>query len=388
MKQLLIYSMLRKEMFRYCFIFVVVLFALKTNAIEVDNLYTAKVVVNSHSLSDRKQGLKNALRVVFMKIGGKKINHPLFSQAIKNYNQYVNQYRYLDSHLPNKSNVSGENTIYLNVSFNEKKIKSLFKQSDLAIWGRLRPQVMVWVVQENGFDRELISSTSNSLIPTTMTEFSQLRGLPLVMPIMDLTDLSALNLTDVWGRFSKPVAQASMRYLAEAVVIIRISNSSLIAEQGENVNCQPLCKINSFALDWSLMTDSQKGHSQIFSELYQGDDVSVILNQALSDITDIIYQKYALSTSNSNELYIDVINIKTLKDLIELTNFLEELSAIESVQLVSANGENRRFKLSLIGSPETLLEALRLSKLLNQYIEPAFSQEKTDTATMFYWGRK
>ena len=85
-----------------------------------------------------------------------------------------------------------------------------------------------------------ISSTSNSLLPQSIDDFSQLRGLPLVMPIMDLTDLSAVTITDVWGRFSQPVAQASARYMAEAVVVIRVSNSSLIVDQEIEDCCQPL----------------------------------------------------------------------------------------------------------------------------------------------------
>jgi hypothetical protein len=365
-------------MFRNCLIFLFFVLSFRINAIEVENLYSAKVIVSSQSASDRNKALKKALRAVIVKVGGKKIEHPLVSQAIKNYNKYVNQYQYLRN----------DNVIYLNVSFNEEKINSLFKQSDLAIWGRLRPQVMVWVVEENGFTRNLLSSTSDSLIPNSIDEFSQLRGLPLTMPIMDLTDLSALTITDVWGRFALPVAQASTRYLAEAVVVIRISNSSLMAEQDENNECQPLCRAKGSVLDWSLMADAQDQYSQVFSEQYQGDNVLLMLNRALSDITDIIYQQYALSTSNSNELNIDVANIASLEDLIAVSEFLSELSAVESVQLVSVHGSNRRFKLSLIGSQQALLASLKLSEELNQYIDPLAGPADKNQVAVFYWGKK
>ena len=254
---------------------------------------------------------------------------------------------------------------------------------------------MVWIVQEKGFERELLSSTSNSSIISVINDFSQLRGLPVVMPMMDLTDLSALSTTDVWGRFSDPLAQASMRYLAEAVVVFRVSDSSLLSPTDKNVNCQGQCQTQSFALDWSLMTDLKNKQTQVHSEHYQGDDVLLLLNQALADITDVIYQKYALLSSNSNELYIDVVNIDSLNKLIEVTDFLEELSAVESVQLVSAKGESRRFKLSLIGSPEALVESLQLSKLLNHITNPLDTSdnpldtsEDSDQVEVFYWGKK
>lgn len=370
--------LLMPYMLRNCLIFLFFILSFRINAIEVENLYSAKVVVSSQSAGDRNKALKKALRGVIFKVGGKKIEHPLVSQAVKNYNKYVNQYQYI-----RQNNVS-----YLNVSFNEEKINTLFKQSDLAIWGRLRPQVMVWVVEENGFERRLLSSTSNSLIPQSIDDFSQLRGLPLVMPIMDLTDLSAVTITDVWGRFTRPVAQASARYLAEAVVVIRISNNSLVVEQDENSDCQPLCQTQSLVLDWSLMADAQNEDSQIFSEQYQGEDVLILLHQALSDITDNIYQQYALSTTNSNELLIDVANIDNLAKLIAVSEFLAELSAVESVQLVSVQGTIRRFKLSLIGSQQALLASLKLSGELNQYIDPLAGPIDKDQIAVFYWGQK
>ena len=375
MKHLLKLSMLT-NMFRNCLLFLVLILSPNINAIEVENLYSAKVAVASQSTGDRSQALKNALRAVLMKVGGKKIEHPVILQAIKTYSKYVTQYQYLSSN----------DELLLNVTFDEAKINQLFKASDLAIWGRLRPQVMVWLVEEDGFERQIISSTSSSLLPKTINDFSALRGLPLVMPIMDLTDITALTLTDVWGRFSQPVAQASTRYMAEAVVVIRVSNSSLVFNQETAQDC-PLCQPHSLVVDWSLMTDAESEHAQIFSEQYLGDNADELLTAALSDITDIIYQQYALSTTNSNELEIDVANISSLVELIAVSEFLGDLSAVQSVQLVSAQGSNRRFKLSLMGSRQALFSSLKLSEQLNRYIDPLAAREGIGQVPVFYWGK-
>jgi len=372
MKHTLMPYMFRNFLIFFCFVL-----PLNISAIEVANLYSAKVAVASQSNDDRNLALKNALRAILVKVGGKEIEHPLISQAINNYNKYVTQYQYIRS----------GHKVLLNVSFDEDKINQLFKESDLAIWGRLRPQVMVWLVEEDGFDRTIISSSSNSLLPTVINDFSQLRGLPIVMPIMDLTDVTALSLTDVWGRFSQPVAQASARYMAEAVVVVRVSNSSLVATEANKEDC-PLCKSDRLAVDWSLMTDVQSEHAQIFSEQYLGDNVDELLIAAFADITDIIYQQYALSTTNSNEFEIDVANIASLIDLIAVTDFLEELSAVQSVQLVSVKGTNRRFKLSLIGSQQALIASLKLSEQLNRYVDPLAAPEGTEQVPVFYWGKK
>lgn len=369
--------MLKPYMFRNCLLFFCFVLPLNISAIEVENLYSAKVAVASQSNDDRNQALKSALSAMLMKVGGKKIDHPQVNQAVKNYNKYVTQYQY----------ISDNNNVFLNVSFDEDKINQLFKDSDLAIWGRLRPQVMLWLVEEEGFERKIVSSTSSSSLPAVIDNFSQLRGLPVVMPIMDLTDVTALTLTDLWGRFSQPVAQASARYSAEAVVVIRLSNSSLVPTQEDTQDC-PLCQNHSLIVDWSLMTDAQSEHAQVFSKPYAGDNAEELLTAALSDITDIIYQQYALSTTNNNEFEIDVANIATLADLIAVSDFLADLSAVQSVQLISAKATSRRFKLALIGSKQSLFASLKLSEQLNRYIDPLAAPENSEQIPMFYWGKK
>ncbi|MGB1262477.1 MAG: DUF2066 domain-containing protein [Cognaticolwellia sp.] len=365
------------NIFRNALLLLLFILPVKVNAIEVENLYSAKVEVASKSTRDRTLALKKALRAMLVKVGGKHVEPSVVSQAVQNYNQYVTQYQYMRDN----------DNLRLNVSFDEAKVNRLFKDNDLAIWGRLRPQVMVWLVQENGFERNIVSSSADSLIPNILAQYSQLRGLPLVMPIMDLTDVNALTLTDVWGRFSQPVAQASMRYMAEAIVVIRISNSSLVNTLDNTENCV-LCQTSRLVLDWSLMTDAENEHAQVFSEQYIGNNVDKLLLTAMADITDIIYQKYALSTTNNNDIEIDVVNIVSLAELIAVSDFLGELSAVQSVQLVSAQGTNRRFKLSLMGSKQALYSSLKLTAQLNRVIDPLAGPELIGQVPVFYWGNK
>lgn len=371
MKHLLLLNMLRN-----CLVVLLFVFTTNIHAIEVENLYSAKVVIASQSTADRNKALRAALKAVVLKVGGKEIQHPIFSQALRNYNQYVSQFRYLREN----------DQLFINVSFNETKINDLFKQSDSAIWGQLRPQVVVWLIKENNLEREVISATSETSYPQMVASFSEQRGLPLLMPLMDLTDLTALSIADLWGRFSQPIRLASQRYAAEAVVVVRISNNSLLPEQDDD--CEAMCANPDVTLDWSLMPDINNEYTQVFSERYQGSDSAALLNQALTNITELIYQQYALSTDSSNEFEIDVANIATLTQLMEVTSFLEELSAVESVQLVQAKGENRRFKLSLIGTQQALLASLKLSGQISQYIDPLAGPAEPNQAPIFYWGSK
>jgi len=274
----------------------------------------------------------------------------------------------------------------------------------LPLWGSLRPQILLWLVDEQGLVRRIMSNSSASNLPFMVNEFSAQRGLPIMMPLMDLTDANQIKLSDVWGRFQQPVKDASSRYFAEAIVIMRISNSSLVTsdhndeENIASIDCGLLCaqpqqEEQSYVLDWSLLDWSLIKGQQRFSQLYQGNTPQVLLQKGLADITELIYQRYALSTTSQNDYVIEVANVDSLATYVEVFDFLNKLSSVKSVTLLSAKADARRFNLQLLGSTEALLASLKLNKKLTQYIDPLahFSESLSETKAevlvpIFYWG--
>jgi hypothetical protein len=204
---------------------------------------------------------------------------------------------------------------------------------------------------------------------------------------MDFTDATQIVIPDLWGKFSTPIMVASERYGADAVVVIRISNSSLLKDIEVKGDCRPLCDTlnnpQQYVLDWSLLGAQVNKSSE---KNYQGSDSESLLTNAFSDITDVIYQGYALSEYANDELIIDVTNIESMNEYIALTNFLLDLSVVNSVVLLSADGSNRRFKLDLLGSKQTLLLSLKLDNQLEQYSDP-FAKDSANTVPVFYWGK-
>jgi len=390
-----------ENMFRYFIVLFVVLStffsSMQISAVEVENLYNAKVIVNSQTNSEQKRALQQAMRAVVLKVGGQQalLSETEIKKAVKNVNRYVANYRYQRN---------GEN-IQLMVNFDENKINQLFEQISAPIWGSLRPQILLWLVEESGLTRTIVSTSTHSRdlyndLPQMVEDFSALRGLPIIMPLMDLTDANNISTFDLWGRFAAQVQTASIRYNPEAIIIIRLSNSSLVPLAVDNEvlieqkNCL-LCKKQQqqYALDWSFIADAQSYSvdeidGQIFSEFMYGTKPKELLQQALSTISDKIYQKYALMSNIENSYIIDVANISSLKRFIKVEQFLEQLSSVKSVKLLSASGDNRRFELSLKSSGQALLASLKLNKQLKRFIDPLadpFVASVDDVIPVFYW---
>ncbi len=388
------------------FVIITFLSSMSLNAVEVKGLYQASIAINSQNSSDRAKALKKALAAVMIKVGGEKsvLDNPIIKKSLNDYRLYLNQYRYEQKNLQVADVRGNEKQLFLLASFNKEKINQLFQEANLPLWGSLRPQLLLWLVDEQGLTRQIMSNSSASNLPFMVNEFSAQRGLPIMMPLMDLTDANEIKLSDVWGRFQQPVKDASSRYLAEAIVIMRISNSSLVTsdyndkENIEPSNCgllcaQPQIKKQNYVLDWSLLDWNLIKGQQKFSQLYQGSSSQMLLQKGLSDITELIYQRYALSTTSQNDFVIEVANVDSLATYVDVFDFLSKLSSVKSVTLLSAKAEARRFNLQLLGSTEALLASLKLNKKLTQYIDPlakfdeTISEKSAETLVpIFYWG--
>lgn len=362
------------KMFKQCLFFVLLLVCSSVSAIEVTDLYQAKVAVNSQASKERSQAIRKAMAAVMLKVGGQAsvLTNATIKKQLQRYNQFLIQYRYERQ----------AEQLYLVAYFNENKINQLFQQANLPLWGSLRPQVLVWLIEEDNLSRQILSESSESELPTVIANFSETRGLPLLIPLMDLQDNLTVNVADIWGRFSEETLNASQRYFVDTSLIVRISNSSLVnneAPECEGVLCHEQTK---YVIDWSLIAEHQK-----FGQAIEGTDPKGMLTEVLKEVANVIYQEYALSTDLTNELIIEVANVESLKNYIEITEFLAELSAVESVTLIKAEQEKRTFKLALLGSKKALLSSLKLNDELQQYIDPLAGAEPQEYP-IFYWRKQ
>lgn len=385
-------------MFKSPFVLIMLIFSLfsvKLAAIEVTGLYQASVVVESQAYKERQQAIKIALQGVFLKIGGNKsvLSNDVLKKAQKKASRYINQYRYQRQ----------DEQLSLVVSFNEDKVNQLFEQANLPLWGSLRPQVLLWLIDEQGARRSIVASDTDSIISSNVNDFSVQRGLPIIMPLMDLTDNEFVVVSDFWGYFPEQIQQASLRYFADTVVVMRVSNSSLVpdefkvaiddsfaADTFDNESCGLLCQEQEVdtpkVLDWRVYTQGA-----LYTQQYIGVDKPTLINQGLADITALIHQSYALLSSAENDFVIEVENVTSLKNDTQLFSFLTDLSAVKNVTLTSAQGNIRRFKLDLVGSKASFLASLKLNDKLTQKIASQrgdFSQtgqpfEQNNTETGF-----
>ncbi|GLX85622.1 hypothetical protein tloyanaT_18740 [Thalassotalea loyana] len=347
-------------------------FCFSVKAVEVTELYTGKIEVQGQSRADRDTGLQQALEQVMLKVGGNNdfASNPQISTALKSPSRYVAQFYY---------DRVDQQTLLV-AEFDENKVNQLFYDAQLPILGNIRPLLTVWLVEEHGLARNIINHSSDNVLAQKVKAFSEQRAVPMVLPLMDLEDISRVQVSDIWGRFEEPVKVASERYLAEASVIIRISDNTLVeAGISESQNCELPCQQSLYALDWSIVEDYQQFGSRI-----QGSNPELLVEEALTAISQHIHQQYALSMNTQNIVTIEVANVDSMSTYVAVSQFLADFSAVSDVKLRYAQGSVRRFDVSLLGSRQAFMASIELVDELKQIIDP-LAQIDEQATPVFYW---
>ena len=351
-----------------------------SQAVEVKNLYQAKVAVESQRSQDRKAAIRTALQTVLVKVSGHRevLDNKEIKKASGKAEQLLTDFRYTRD---------GEK-MYVVINFNEQKINQLLVDNSLPIWGRLRPQLVLWLADENKLQRSILHKNNMLDIQQAISEFEALRGVPTLIPDSSTIESGIINTTDVWGRFEQPVLAASKEYAPEGVIIVRLSDNSLLkAEQLDALeSCTILCP-KPIAVDWSFQTTDSYDAVPQYSERYYGVDKQLLLKQALADIADLLASKYALAPTENQRYEIEVANVDSLQEHVKITRFLQELSAVKAVTLVGAKGSIRRFSLNLIGNEQAFLASLKLNRSLTRYFDPLDPSSK-EGIPLFYWESK
>lgn len=349
-------------------------------AVEVVDLYTASVNVPSQRAEHRESAAKEALDLVFVKVSGQQnaLQNSYLKDERRKYSAYIDNFRYERK----------QQQIKLVITFNENKINNSLVEAGLPIWGSLRPQLVLWLIEEQGLQRTIVGANEQSAMVDEIKQVNKNRGLPIVMPLMDLEDNQQIQTADVWGRFTSPIRYASMRYSPEAIVTVRVSDNSLLsAEQlTAQEQCFDVCA-PQFALDWSFVSMTSYESIQEFSETYYGDSKEGLINKALGDIADMLAQQYALQANVNREYLVDIGNVDSMAKYAQISKFLAELSSVQAVKLVNAKGQNRRFSLSLLGTEQAFLDSLKLHKALRRFYDPLDPASKQGVP-LFYWEPK
>lgn len=203
--------------------------ATSVNAAQRVVVNEARIQVEDQSQRTQQRALKQALRQVFVKISGSAsvLDNAGVKAALVSPNKLLRAYRF-----------AFENgATYYVAEFDEAKLTSLLQREMLPVWGDRRPETIVWIAhQKDDASKIILDESQPSLLKASLTQTAKERGVPLSLPLMDLTDSVNITTYDIWGRFVEPLKLASVRYGIDNIIGARVyrNDSEHIPDIPEN----------------------------------------------------------------------------------------------------------------------------------------------------------
>ena len=200
-------------------------------AVEVSGLYTAEVELRSDVSNSQRAAYSDALRAVLVRITGREdamVDEDL-AALFPSADRYVQQFRR-----------GPDNTLVVTLDGNA--IEEVLRRGGYPVWDRDRPLTLVWLAVDRGPDgrsivaadegdaamRFLPSAEADRELREQILAAAELRGLPLLFPLMDAEDRETVAFSDIWGGFDDALLQASRRYGASTILVGRIRSDDFL----------------------------------------------------------------------------------------------------------------------------------------------------------------
>lgn len=329
------------------------------SAAEVADLYQDTVVVDNKSREIRLEASRKALLNVLVKVSGLQSasENKQAQQLTKNIADYILKFEY-------DERVSGE--LKLIVKFEARKINSLIKSLNLPLWGMQRPLVVLWLAIEENKRREMVTQESYPQLEQLIYDKAGRRGLPVVVPLLDLQDRRLVGIPEVWGNFSQPIEEASKRYSGERTITAR-----MYQEQGSEI----------WVLDWRFTNADLFESNRIVGSKQQ------VLAQMIDDLTQNLANEYAIDPTAYHQQQSAILTLKGVQSFVDIEQAkrrLLNLSVVTQAIVIRKSSDAVEFGLNHTGNVSDLKKALELDRAFNDYIDPRAFYHIVDKESLQY----
>ena len=353
-------------------VFLLLFFVPLLHAADVDHLYQAEVSVADQGQQERNRAIAEGFRQMLVKVTGNRniAQNQSLAEAFSKASRYVQQYRYRVETGDADSAAPAAEKRYLRITFDKLAVDRTLRANGLSVWGKSRPQVIVWAGFDSAGSRKLLMPDFDQSTMSMFNRAADSRGIPLLFPVMDLQDQSAISASDLWGTFEGPVTAASDRYQADAILMVRVKSTS-----------------NGFIRSsWSFLANRDTRQWE-----FNGKSLNNVVWQGLNAIADHLAAIYAPAGGSDSQLVnMQVSGLDTFAEMLKVEVFLENQETVREYHLRQSQSDKVIFSLALRGGMQSFVQAVELSGLFEaedmmfsaQFTEPVVEPEPVPAVTM------
>jgi hypothetical protein len=379
-------------------ILVLLAIALPASARMVRDLYTVQQPVGGQGASERLAAFRSGLAEVFVRVSGdaQVAGDPKLQAALQDPARFVLEYRYeqappavapaspqaapvpvppvptqaasvpnqappastqappASNQAPPESAQSGGSNpvaagtppaLRLWMRFDPDAVRITLQQAALPVWGSARPTTLIWLAVEDGMQRSIVGEDEQSPLERALVKVASRRGIPVLLPLMDLEDERRLSFGDLWGGFAAPVRAASARYDTHAVLVGRIRHGS----GGE------------WLARWTLYVGNRTARWRSGA-----DTEAQLLGFGVNGLADRLAAQFAVPAGDTARslVRIEVNGVRSLKAYARVRAYLRRLNPVLHVQTLAVRTAQADFRLEIRGDVGVLEQAIGLGRTL------------------------
>lgn len=311
-----------------------------SHALVVDALYDQEIPVQGQGDAERLRAYREALTAVILKITGEErwLRNGAVERAVREAQNYVQEVSY-------RSSGGASSQTYISIRFDQELVNSMLGSAGIPVWDRNRPSVLLWLsVQSADGQRELLGSDSDHPILALIREFSQVRGVPILIPLLDVEDRRSLPADVAWSLDEAAIRRASARYGADSVLSGRVLTSPV----GDLVGL------------WQFLF---RDRVEIFDSLES--DLAAYMQSALNRVTAQLATHFAINLATrpaQEQVTLRVEGVDNITAYVNLLAYIRDLAVVENVSTSLLDGSNIELDVTLVGSTYLFTEFITLGR--------------------------
>jgi len=315
--------------------------ASNASAAQVSNLHQAQVPVATQSDQDRNRVAPDALKQAIIKVVGNRqaVNSADITALLADAKRYVDRYSY--QQIDQDGDSASTETLAVNFIFDAKTLNNALERIGLPIWGENRPEILLWLASETNGDPRLIGENDDNTVNVLIEKHADRRGLPIVLPLMDLEDQTQISFTDIQSGNSNIINAASARYGARITLTAKIGGNP---EQA--------------AISWQAFNNDDNLRWQT-----EGTLDSAIAG-GIDQLADSLGQRFAQQMGPPQQLAVEITDVKNYNDYNRLIAYLNNLQAVESVSVISMDNNLLKVDLTIAGDVSKFRDLLAFDGIL------------------------
>ncbi len=327
---------MKKQIVHVLSLFCCLLLPILSIAAENEAIYQASVPVINQSAENRLKAEQSALGLVLQKVSGDVhvLDNKDLKAALVKAESLIDEFSYTP--VPTDSAAP----YLLNIRFDSKGVNRLLRNNGANVWSKSRPLLLVWAEYETpGQAAVIIDAESPLAFQSLLKSAAEGRGLPIILPTMDIADLNQVNIHDILTLNLPSLKQASKRYGNDGMLVMKI------AQLSEGFSLQAKLAVQGKEWTWDIADKNLENLTRTF----------------INNVADTLLASSG-SLGSQNEpaslLTLKVTGITEQGDLGELIQYITHLLPVADVEPLRVDAGEVILKITLRSSKQSFIQAL------------------------------